>query len=368
MSPSPDRGNPHLIACFVSPHGFGHASRTAALIDAVHRLEPDVRFSIYTTVPEWFFSDSLNVPFQYHPVHTDIGLVQKNAFEEDIDLTLQRLDEFLPFNPRLVNELVRSLRSNPADLVVCDIAPLGIAAGKGAGVKTLLIENFTWDWIYRGYPAVSERMERHIRYLERFFHAADYHIQTEPLCRKNTCDLSVGPVSRRFRNDPEKTRKSLGVPPSERMILVSTGGIPESYGFLEKLRRMSGFFFVLPGAGATQTVIGNTVLLPHRSDYFHPDLVCASDVVVGKAGYSTIAEVYAAGVPFGYVTRPGFPENAGLVEFIRSNIPALAIDESDFRAGRWLEELPALSEMPKNEATAGNEAKRAAEFICSILA
>jgi L-arabinokinase len=45
-----------------------------------------------------------------------------------------------------------------------------------------------------------------------------------------------------------------------------------------------------------------------------PDLINAADVVAGKCGYSTCAEVVAHGVPFVYVPRPSFVEEEGLLK------------------------------------------------------
>ena len=67
--------NSHRIACFVSPHGFGHAARLSAVADAVYRNLPDCRFDIFTSVPAWFFRNSLAAPFTYHSAETDLGLV-----------------------------------------------------------------------------------------------------------------------------------------------------------------------------------------------------------------------------------------------------------------------------------------------------
>ena len=56
--------------------------------------------------------------------------------------------------------------------------------------------------------------------------------------------------------------------------------------------------FVFAGGVSAYRQEGNLHFLPFESDFFHPDLVHAADLVVGKAGYSMIAEVWAAGVPF----------------------------------------------------------------------
>ena len=66
---------------------------------------------------------------------------------------------------------------------------------------------------------------------------------------------------------------------------------------------------------------GHVTCLPHQSDYYHPDLIRAADVVVGKAGYSTLAEVYHAGTPFGCVGRSGFRETDILEAFMAAHMP-----------------------------------------------
>ncbi len=83
------------IAFFISPHGFGHAARAASVMEALAEIESSIQFDIFTTVPEWFFAHSNNFTFQYHRLETDIGLVQKTPFQEDLPATVQKLKKFL---------------------------------------------------------------------------------------------------------------------------------------------------------------------------------------------------------------------------------------------------------------------------------
>src|SRR5512136_2407451 len=46
------------IACFISPHGYGHAARAAAVMEAFHYHDPEKEFEIFASVPEWFFRHS----------------------------------------------------------------------------------------------------------------------------------------------------------------------------------------------------------------------------------------------------------------------------------------------------------------------
>ncbi|MBI5895746.1 MAG: hypothetical protein HZB24_07005 [Desulfobacterales bacterium] len=96
---------PPVIAYFISFHGFGHASRAAAVMAALGQRLPGVRLEIFTDCPAWIFSDSLGVPFGYHRLQTDIGMVQRSPLEEDPAATVRALDAWLPWDAAQVQRL-----------------------------------------------------------------------------------------------------------------------------------------------------------------------------------------------------------------------------------------------------------------------
>ncbi len=167
---------------------------------------PRIHFEIFTLVPRWFFAESLTASFTYHQLLTDIGLAQESSLKEDVPQTLKRLRGFLPFDSALISALAQRIAK--CDLVVCDIAPLGIAVARQAGVPAVLIENFTWDWIYAGYH--DARFTPHIDYLRGVFRSADYHIQTEPVCARWRADLTTPPVSRAPRMSRKRNAQAIG--------------------------------------------------------------------------------------------------------------------------------------------------------------
>jgi hypothetical protein len=337
------------IAFFISSHGFGHAARACAVMEALRRIRPEIGFEIFTTVPEWFFSESLSLNVAYHSVTTDIGLVQENAFHEDLEATLEALKLFFPFKPRHVSTLAGQVVAAGCEAVVCDISPLGIAVARVAGIPSVLVENFTWEWIYSGYPTHRALLQPHIDYLTGLYARADFRVQTEPICDVRKADLSVGPISRRARTERGDLRQKLGIPADRQMLLVTGGGFPKTYPFLDRLPDRPEIFFVLAGIGTARIDRKNLLLLPSESSVFHPDLTHAAEAVVGKAGYSTIAEVYRAGGPFGYVPREGFPESPKLVEFIDREISGFGIPEPAFSRGDWIDRVDELLGMPRKD-------------------
>lgn len=156
------------IAYFISDHGFGQATRAGAVMSAVCRVALAVHFEIFTQTPGWLFQDLPPGAFTLHPLLADIGVAQSGPLHENLPLTLERLNAFLPFDPALVADLAKKINRLRCTLVVCDIAPLGLAVARAAGRPSVLIENFTWDWIYAGYTDREPGLKAHIAYLHFF--------------------------------------------------------------------------------------------------------------------------------------------------------------------------------------------------------
>ena len=352
------------FAYFVSSHGYGHAARSTAVMAAIYDQQPDVHFEIFTQAPAWFFTNSLNGPFRYHSLLTDIGMVQKTTLTEDISATRQRLQEFVPFDPVQVEKLAEQVTQLDCRLVLCDIAPLGIAVARAAGIPAVLIENFTWDWIYQGYVADEPGLAEPITYLQQMFGLADYHIQTEPLCQPSArADLTTGPISRKIKTPAAQIRQQLGLPAEATVVMLTMGGISWRYTFLEQLKSHPQLHFVIPQAQVQLERQDNLILLPPQSDFYHPDLINAADAVIGKVGYSTLAEVYQAGIPFGYVARSKFRESPALTGYIESHMQGLPISETQFQDGAWLARLPDLLALPRFNRNGTNGADQVADFI-----
>jgi len=326
-----------------------------------------VRFEIFTTVHPWFFEDSLGGSYTYHRLETDVGLVQETPLYADLTKTVERLSRWIPFRESQISGLARSLERLNCRLVACDISPMGIAAAREAGLPSVLVENFTWDWVYQEYAEKCGGLRPHAEYLGRLFSEADYHVQAQPVCSPGSADLTVLPVSRRERQSGKEVRRRLGIAENSKMVLVTMGGIPEDYRGMKGLSLPEDLFVVVPGAGRTSEICPNLIALPRRSEFFHPDLVTAADAVVGKVGYSTLAEVYHGGAPFGYIKRANFRESHILAAFIERHMNGLPIDARNYRTGEWISNLPRLLEMPRITRGVPNGATQVAKFICSLL-
>jgi len=349
--------NPYF-AFFVTPHGYGHMSRAIAVAESLRHHLPNVSLEFFTTVPKRHIASSIN-NFDYYHVDCDVGLVQSDTFEADLPQTIDRLDRFLPFDPNLIDQLATHLLNRNCIAVISDIAALGIETAARIGLPSVLIENFTWDWIYREHKHKDKRMEGHAEYLSSVFLKSSLHLQCEPYCEQTWRAISINPISRAIRTESAQVREALGCPPDKTIVFISMGGISYSLPKIAALeRRFENILFVIAGHHEITNVPDNVHLLPTDSTLFHPDLVNAAGAVIGKVGYSTITEVYQATVPFGYFSRPENPENTSLLSFLEKNIRGIHFSTSDYDTGGWLDHLPVLLDMPRdnvNPVTNGSD-------------
>ncbi len=353
------------IGYCITAHGFGHAARAAAVMEAL-AARAEVEFVVVGRVPAWFFAGSGIRLAALHPLESDVGLVQVSALREEMAATLAALDRFYPLDPVFVDQ-VAALFSG-CRLLLCDIAPLGILAARRAGIPSVLVENFTWDWIYEGYVHRWPGLRPHVRYLRELYRRADIHLQTEPVCRRTECDLRVAPVSRARRQPPARIRAMLEVDDGKRMVLVTMGGVRSEPLDPAPMLARPDMVFVLPGSPVERlTRRRNLRLLPVDSGLHHPDLIGAADVVVGKVGYSTLAEVHGAGVPFAYVCRPDFPESAHLAAFIARNMAGREIPVHRFLDGGWVGDLDHPDLAGRSPRPPDNGARQAARFLARLL-
>jgi len=320
-----------------------------------------IRHHLYTTVPPGFFDDSLvGVSFEYHDLECDIGMVQRTPLVEDVDGTIRALQR-LPLDQGRVFERVSSeVAATGSRLIISDIAPLGLAVADRLSLPGVLIENFTWDWVYGAYG--DPRLDGVSGLMGEIFGSAALRIQTIPVCRPVDGAEIVPPVSRSRRLERHEVRESLGIAADQRLVLLSVGGLEGGalgVGFPLPARTI----LMAPGGGEGTQPEKNRIRVPTTGGPYHPDLVAASDLVVAKLGYSTVAEVYHAGTCFAYLRRPRFPESPILEAFVEEHIPSAALPDD------WLDNpaTPRIFEdllgTARLRGTRPNGAKAAAELI-----
>jgi L-arabinokinase len=367
---------PTLVA-YVSGHGFGHASRTIELLNAIAERAPDVRIAVRTAVVPWLFAATARPGISVTAVECDTGAVQIDSLRLDEVETVRRARQFMAtFDDRVAAEAAAIVREDAA-LVIADVPPLGIAAGRAAGRPTALVGNFTWDWIYAAYPGGAALADA----IGRVYAAADVVLRL-PLhggfatCR-NIRDLPF--IARRSRRDPLEVRRALGLPDDRPLALVSFGGYGVDALDLGALAGTAGYGIVMTGTtmvdGATLQSRGSCgALVPldepgmYARGFRYEDVVKAVDAVVTKPGYGIIAECLANDTALLYTSRGHFAEYDVLVAGMPRYLRARYLDRDTLLAGHWGPSLDALlAQTGPPERAAVNGADVAAELLLDVL-
>jgi hypothetical protein len=353
---------PPRVAVFVSPHGFGHAARASAVMEALHR-RTGALFELFTTAPPWFFEESVGGLYQAHPVVTDVGFFQVSALAFDVGSTVSAVEAMVPFDEGLVAELADRVRRTGCRFVLCDIAPLGIAVAERAGVPSVLVQNFTWPWLYEPLLDEAPGLRPLAAELDRWFGRATHHLLAEPFCTRDPrAHGTVLPVSRPARRTREDLRGDMGLSPDQPVVVLTMGGFTEEMPFLDGLRAQADTTFLVTG-GARTEVRGNVRLFDQGTRLYMPDLVRTADAVVAKLGYSTVAEVWREGRPLAVVTRADFRETAPLRDWVAARLPGFEIPGADFAAGEWIEAVPSLLSGPLAPRQPFGGAEQVADYV-----
>ena len=326
-----------VIAYFVTSHGYGHATRSIAVINEVNAITDEVHFLIVCDLPEWFWSQGLDssVNYSIFNTKTDIGLCQIDPFNFDLQKSLKEVREFINKPVQDFHELFTTLAHQKPSLIVCDISPLGLKLANALGVKSTLIENFTWDWIYADYVKECTEFNEISKGLQDIYQMAGLRIQATPFCEFHKDAIQVNPIHRKFKSSKKMIKDRLKIPENQQMILISTGGNPDPSPFEKKLND-SPLHFLLCGKYDRVCRTNNITKIPIKSCFNFPDLIHSSNSVIGKVGYGMTVECWAGDTEFFGIYRKDFRESKVLRKFCFEESIGEEITLDEFNQCQWL--------------------------------
>jgi hypothetical protein len=343
------------IVYYISGHGFGHASRSIEVVNALLAEAPDVRLQVRTAAPRWLFDLTVRGTVEFTPLETDPGVVQRDSLSLDEAETIRRADRYVRDLPSLAAAEAVVLRDAQAAFVVADIPPLGLEAAQLAGVPAVALGNFTWDWIFRDYPgggAAADRMGEAYRRGGRALRLP-LHGGFETIGEV----IDIPFVARQARHSPEDTRRRLGLPEG-RLALVSFGGYGVSGIDLDALSRTVGWTLLVSASvpfgpdrmPLAQSSRGALHPLDEPAMYAmglrYEDVVAAVDVVVTKPGYGIISECVANDTAILYADRGRFIEYDVLVREMPRYVRCAHLPQAELLTGHWQDALDALAARP----------------------
>ncbi len=336
-----------LVWVSISGHGFGHAAQLVPVLNELGKCVSDLRVILRTTVPQIFFQETLEVPWEYLLSQQDIGCIQENPLHIDIPGTWQAYREFHLSWDRRMREEVHAIRFARPTIVLSNISHLGIASGVNAGCPTVALASLSWDQILEEYISDGCAQQRMIvEHIRQAYWGVRMLLRPFPGIVMPAFPLvtDVGPILLPPVRSRGVLRDRLKLEPHERLVLIAFGGIPVSSLPLEQLEGLKGFVFLISGEinveGYTRLVSTHSLDLPFRQ------ILAEADVLLTKPGYATIVEAVRLHLPVVYVRRYNFADEQPLVDFIHQYGRAKELSLDEFQAGQWLQALEEVQVLP----------------------
>lgn len=334
MSPTP-----HIVY-YISGHGFGHAARQSPIIRRL--AQRGARLTVRTPVMAKFFQ-APNVAI--HQERYDIGIVQPDSLHVDIPATFAWYAAFMAQRESVIRREVDFISASKACLIVSDMPPIAFPIARLAGIPAIAITHFTWDWVYAYYLPQYPQAQVIIDAIRD-----DYQKATLALQLPFAHDFSVFPRVERLplvvndiTRDRQTVRNAFRVPHEHRLALLSMGGMAWGKADLSSLSAMDNWtFLVVPEVWDQVSHLANTRCVP--TDYLnYHDLIAAADVVVAKAGWSTVAECIAHRTPILYTVRDDYRENELLLDALCNFANGRLVKKHEFEKGAWVAYLDDLA-------------------------
>ena len=323
----------------VTNHGFGHATRSAALAAEIVRhcqaAGIPLRLIMATKAPKWLLDTYLQAPYEHRTAAFDVGVLQSDSLTMDKAATLQAVQDIQAQEDRLIAEESAFLEAQGVDLVLADIPPLMAKIAAAAAVPCWMISNFGWDFIYRdwadeyaGFEAVAAWIADCFAHTTRTFRLP-FHEPMSALPNQTDVGLTGGEPA----CDADYLRELMqsDVPP-ERTVLLTFGGMGVAETPYQALAEFPDWQFItFDQSGAS---LPNLYRVNDRK--LRPvDWMVVCDRVFSKPGYSTFSEACLLDKGVITITRDDFAEARYLLEGIQDCAHHQVVRAETFLQGDW---------------------------------
>ncbi|MFM7267491.1 MAG: hypothetical protein ACKOZT_02735 [Cyanobium sp.] len=347
-----------LIYVCLSSHGYGHASRTAAVLQHLARHRPHWRFVLSTAVSPSFLQLALgDVRHELRTCRWDVGVVQADALGADAPATLAALQILEGDLPAQLATEARWLQDQAEPtLVLADVPPAAALLAARLSLPLVWLASFGWDAIY---APMGEPFQAHAQACRDLYARGDLLLRC-PLDLPmdwGVPAIPLGLTTSEPRMDAQVLRRQLRLPPDrERCVLISFGGLGKAYD-PALLRRWPDH--VLIGPDQALAAEPNGRVLPEGLRPLDLMPLCAR--LITKPGYSSFCEAFSQGLGIHLVRRSGFAEAPVLEEALRRHGHHRLLEPAAFERGAWELDQPLLP--PSQEPLACDGAATAAEAL-----
>ncbi len=353
------------ITFYISDYGYGHATRSVALIRELLRQEEHVRIVVCHSYAIRFLKDSLqDKRVSFREISTDVGYVLKH--ESILPDQMRLTKEYLSFIEDWEEKQSRErtfLKDQKVDLVVSDISPLPFPAAYELGIPSVGVSNFTWYTAYQG--LVDNQL------LDPFYHA--YNKMTDFFSLASSQEVkwtesvnTYGFYSRETDRFEVQRIKSQLNPDGKKTIVFVGIGMKMDTSFLESLPLWESQDCVFVVSSNVDISRENVFKMP--IEYLESqNFISASDLVITKAGWGTVSEAVTAKVPLLIIERESMQEDNNTTAYLQDRDLCQTIKWSDFKTLRLNQTTLNLFKNNPSLRTFRNESSDIARDILALI-
>ena len=353
------------IAFYISDHGFGHASRSIAIIRELIKKD-NLKIHIKTSNPLEFIKNSLkdkdNIYFDY--LETDIGLIlKKNSFELDKDLLVDKLKDWFKEWEILINKEYDFLINKDIDLVISDITPWIFNSANKANIKSVAISNFTW---YSQYKEILADKNINLTKIKEAYNKADLFIKYPFGLKVNNKNvINTGLISRKFNQNKIKNKKNkIG---NDKKLIYMGIGKSVDYDVLNNIdfNKLDQYNWLFSSGVEVE---GDNIYKIPQNESETQNYIAACDYAVTKAGWSTISEAVLSKTPMLLIGREEIPEDRKIINKLVKEGLGIKIDKKKiYQNDNLIKGLKKLKKIDIDNFDYQNKVKETANIIFNHL-
>jgi hypothetical protein len=332
-----------MLCYYITGHGYGHAIRTAQILKA---LPTDIPCILRTTVPERLFQEEVpGRAFIYAPAEFDCGCLQTDSVTVLPRATLERYTQIAIANEARLGAEVAFLRQHDVRAVVTDIPSFPLRVAREAGIPGYAVANFSWHDIYQEYMETPTDEALLAQMREEYSDATMAFLTplaTPTVAAPFPMVEQVPLVARRGRANSQALRQWAGTENRLALIYLGVWGMEMDWDALGRIAGWTFLVYDLPPRPQANVVVLDRRVWPYA------DAAASVEAVFSKAGYGTVTECIANGVPLIYVARTAFAEYEALVHGMDRWGGGIPLSDAKFRAGYLEEALKAALSAPCN--------------------
>jgi hypothetical protein len=245
------------------------------------------------------------------------------------------------------------------------VAYLPLAAAQQAQIPSAAMCSLNWLDIFTAYCGTAPGAEKIMEQMRMAYAAAEVFLRISPgMPMQGFANVrNIGPIAAVGKNHRAQINAKLGLADTEKLVLVSMGGIAMRLP-MERWASIPNVRWIVQ---ADWEVSRPDVVVLESLQMDFIDVLASSDTILCKPGYGSFAEAACNGIPALYVAREDWPEEPYLIAWLEAHGLCRGVSRSHSETGEFAQQLQALFTLSKPRPVPPSGIAQAAEFLLQRL-